>query len=116
MKLGILLLMAAARYRAPRQAPVVPLLLLSSEHDQLVDSRCSQAIASSSSHQRRASAGTRQPRAPHARANAAGLTAPLRLNAVQGISRSTVLLRFSCITCVEARPAPLKPARLMERT
>lgn len=39
-------LMAAARYRAPRQAPGVPLLLLSSEHDQLVDSRCSQAIAS----------------------------------------------------------------------
>ena len=39
-------LIAAARYRAPRQAPGVPLLLLSSEHDQLVDSRCSQAIAS----------------------------------------------------------------------
>lgn len=38
-------LLAAARYRAPRQAPGVPLLLLSSEHDQLVDSRCSQAIA-----------------------------------------------------------------------
>ncbi|MGS5086569.1 alpha/beta fold hydrolase [Hydrogenophaga sp. A37] len=39
-------LLAAARYRAPRQAPGVPMLLLSSEHDQLVDSRCSQAIAS----------------------------------------------------------------------
>ncbi len=39
-------LIAAARYRAPRQAPGVPLLLLSSEHDQLVDSACSQAIAS----------------------------------------------------------------------
>ena len=39
-------LIAAARYRAPRQAPGVPLLMLSSEHDQLVDSRCSQAIAS----------------------------------------------------------------------
>jgi pimeloyl-ACP methyl ester carboxylesterase len=39
-------LIAAARYRAPRQAPGVPLLLLGSEHDQLVDSRCSQAIAS----------------------------------------------------------------------
>lgn len=39
-------LIAAARYRAPRQAPGVPLLLLASEHDQLVDSRCSQAIAS----------------------------------------------------------------------
>jgi pimeloyl-ACP methyl ester carboxylesterase len=39
-------LLAAARYRAPRQAPGVPLLLLASEHDQLVDSRCSQAIAS----------------------------------------------------------------------
>lgn len=38
-------LLAAARYRAPRQAPGVPLLLLSSERDQLVDSRCSQAIA-----------------------------------------------------------------------
>lgn len=39
-------LLAAARYRAPRLAPGVPLLLLSSEHDQLVDSCCSQAIAS----------------------------------------------------------------------
>jgi pimeloyl-ACP methyl ester carboxylesterase len=38
-------LLAAARYRAPRQAPGVPLLLLASQHDQLVDSRCSQAIA-----------------------------------------------------------------------
>ena len=38
-------LLAAARYRAPREAPGVPLLLLASEHDQLVDSRCSQAIA-----------------------------------------------------------------------
>jgi len=39
-------LLAAARYRAPREAPGMPLLLLASEHDQLVDSRCSQAIAS----------------------------------------------------------------------
>ncbi|MDT4836461.1 2-succinyl-6-hydroxy-2,4-cyclohexadiene-1-carboxylate synthase [compost metagenome] len=39
-------LLAAARYRASREAPGVPLLLLASEHDQLVDSRCSQAIAS----------------------------------------------------------------------
>jgi pimeloyl-ACP methyl ester carboxylesterase len=38
-------LIAAARYRAPMRAPDVPLLLLASEHDQLVDSRCSQAIA-----------------------------------------------------------------------
>jgi len=39
-------LLAAARYSAPRQAPGVPILLLSSQNDHLVDSRCSQAIAS----------------------------------------------------------------------
>lgn len=38
-------LLAAARYRAPRQAPGVPVLLLASRHDHLVDSRCSQALA-----------------------------------------------------------------------
>jgi predicted alpha/beta hydrolase family esterase len=38
-------LLAAARYRAPRQAPGLPILLLASQHDKLVDSRCSQALA-----------------------------------------------------------------------
>ena len=38
-------LVAAARYRAPVVAPVVPTLLLGSCHDQLVDGRCSGAIA-----------------------------------------------------------------------
>ena len=38
-------LLAAARYRAPRQAPVVPLLLLASAGDRLVDHRCSSRIA-----------------------------------------------------------------------
>lgn len=38
-------LLAAARYRAPRQPPPVPLLLLASRQDRLVDSRCSAALA-----------------------------------------------------------------------
>ncbi len=38
-------LFAAARFRAPLQAPPVPALLLCSQRDALVDSRCSQAIA-----------------------------------------------------------------------
>mgnify|MGYP006213324299 FL=1 len=38
-------LLAAARYRAPATAPQPPLLLLASRHDQLVASRCSQALA-----------------------------------------------------------------------
>jgi pimeloyl-ACP methyl ester carboxylesterase len=38
-------LFAAARYRAPRQAPAVPLLLLASAGDRLVDHRCSSRIA-----------------------------------------------------------------------
>lgn len=38
-------LIAAARYRAPTSAPAGPVLLLSSRQDQLVDHRCSQAIA-----------------------------------------------------------------------
>lgn len=38
-------LLAAARYRAPRLAPPVALLLLASTHDRLVDSRCSLAMA-----------------------------------------------------------------------
>ena len=38
-------LVAAARYRAPTVAPSPPVLLLASQNDQLVDSRCSQAIA-----------------------------------------------------------------------
>lgn len=38
-------LVAAARYRAPRRAPAVPMLVLSSRADALVDPRCSQAIA-----------------------------------------------------------------------
>lgn len=39
-------LLAAARYRAPSQAPSVPMLLLRSAQDRLVSSRCSQAMAS----------------------------------------------------------------------
>ncbi|WP_374600527.1 alpha/beta fold hydrolase [Niveibacterium sp.] len=38
-------LIAAARFRAPRQAPAVPALLLCGQRDALVDSRCSHAIA-----------------------------------------------------------------------
>ncbi len=38
-------LLAAARYRAPTTAPAVPLLVLTSRRDRLVDSRCSQALA-----------------------------------------------------------------------
>lgn len=38
-------LLAAARYRAPAQAPGAPLLLLASTNDRLVNSRCSQALA-----------------------------------------------------------------------
>jgi pimeloyl-ACP methyl ester carboxylesterase len=38
-------LLAAARYRAPAQAPRPPLLLLASRDDQLVSSACSQALA-----------------------------------------------------------------------
>lgn len=38
-------LLAAARYRAPAQAPAVPLLLLAGAGDRLVDPRCSQALA-----------------------------------------------------------------------
>lgn len=38
-------LLAAARYQAPRQAPPVPLLLLVSAGDRLVDPRCSSRIA-----------------------------------------------------------------------
>lgn len=38
-------LVAAARYRAPRQAPAVPLLVLNGARDQLVDPRCSQRLA-----------------------------------------------------------------------
>lgn len=38
-------LWAAARFRAPAQRPPVPLLLLSSAGDQLVDPRCSQTLA-----------------------------------------------------------------------
>lgn len=40
-------LVAAARYRAPALAPSPPILLLASQNDQLVDSRCSHAIARS---------------------------------------------------------------------
>ena len=36
---------AAARYRAPLSAPRVPLLVLASRHDALVDWRCSEALA-----------------------------------------------------------------------
>lgn len=38
-------LAAAARFSAPRNAPAVPMLLLSSECDRLVSARCSEAIA-----------------------------------------------------------------------
>lgn len=38
-------LWAAARYRAPAQRPAVPLLVLTSAHDGLVDTRCSQRLA-----------------------------------------------------------------------
>lgn len=38
-------LLAAVRYRAPAQAPAVPLLLLAGAGDQLVDPRCSLALA-----------------------------------------------------------------------
>jgi len=38
-------LLAAARYRAPRQKPPVPLLLLCGAGDRLVDPRCSRALA-----------------------------------------------------------------------
>ena len=38
-------LLAAARYRAPAQAPCVPLLLLAGAQDQLVDPRCSETLA-----------------------------------------------------------------------
>ncbi len=38
-------LWAAARYAAPPQRPNVPLLLLTSQHDGLVDTRCSQRLA-----------------------------------------------------------------------
>jgi pimeloyl-ACP methyl ester carboxylesterase len=38
-------LLAAARYRAPRQAPAVPMLVLTSARDGLVDSSCSQRLA-----------------------------------------------------------------------
>jgi pimeloyl-ACP methyl ester carboxylesterase len=37
--------LSASRYRLPPQAPDVPLLVLCSEHDALVDSRCSLALA-----------------------------------------------------------------------
>ena len=38
-------IIAAARYRAPRNAPAVPLLILNSARDGLVDPRCSQRLA-----------------------------------------------------------------------
>ena len=38
-------IIAAARYRAPREAPAVPLLILNSARDGLVDPRCSQRLA-----------------------------------------------------------------------
>jgi alpha-beta hydrolase superfamily lysophospholipase len=38
-------LIAAARYRAPAQAPAVPLLVLASTRDALVDVRCSRRLA-----------------------------------------------------------------------
>jgi pimeloyl-ACP methyl ester carboxylesterase len=53
-------LLAAARYRPPLVAPKVPLLVLSSTRDALVDPRCSQALAA---HWRCASAI--HPRAGH---------------------------------------------------
>ncbi|MDT4885930.1 hypothetical protein FQZ97_1222250 [compost metagenome] len=39
-------LVAAARFSAAPAAPIPKVLLLASEHDHLVDSRCSRAIAS----------------------------------------------------------------------
>ncbi|TAA48277.1 alpha/beta fold hydrolase [Corallincola spongiicola] len=39
-------LLAAARYRAPRQKPEVPVILIASSHDQLVNTTCSKQIAS----------------------------------------------------------------------
>jgi len=38
-------LLAASRYRAPAVKPTVPLLVLTSEHDRMVDTRCSKEIA-----------------------------------------------------------------------
>ncbi|VTU34428.1 acetoin dehydrogenase E2 subunit dihydrolipoyllysine-residue acetyltransferase [Variovorax sp. SRS16] len=38
-------LLAAMRYRAPARAPAVPLLVLASRRDALVDARCSQRLA-----------------------------------------------------------------------
>jgi pimeloyl-ACP methyl ester carboxylesterase len=38
-------LLAAARYRAPLQAPAVPLLVLASQRDALVDAACSRRLA-----------------------------------------------------------------------
>ena len=38
-------LAAAIRYRAPREAPQVPLLVLASAADRLVDPRCSRVLA-----------------------------------------------------------------------
>lgn len=38
-------LLAAARYRAPRARPAPPLLILTSEHDALVDTSCSRQLA-----------------------------------------------------------------------
>lgn len=57
-------LAAAARFRAPRTPPAVPVLLLSSARDWLVDARCSQAIAIAWS-------------CPHARHPTAGHDLPL---------------------------------------
>ena len=38
-------LVAAMRYRAPRRAPPTPILVLGSDHDRLVDNRCSRQLA-----------------------------------------------------------------------
>jgi len=38
-------LVAAARYRAPESPPQIPILLLASRHDRLVDVRCSRTLA-----------------------------------------------------------------------
>lgn len=38
-------LLAAMHYRAPQQAPAIPLLMLAAQQDQLVSVRCSEAIA-----------------------------------------------------------------------
>ena len=38
-------LLAAARYRAPKQGPRVPTLLLAAAHDRLVSAQCSEALA-----------------------------------------------------------------------